>query len=327
MPTFSILRNFSLAVGSSLLIALCNVTWAADKPPLRILVGYAAGGATDTLARILADELGRDLSRPVIVENKPGAGGRLAAAALKNAPADGSTVMLSPNGLTSIQTIVYKDELGFDPAKDLVPVAKVVNTPITLVVSAQTKVNNAAELAAWIKANPGQANFGSPGAGGLPHFVGLLIAQAMGETWTHVAYKGGAPVATAMLTGEIPIGISTIEDFMQYEKSGKFKIVAIAGAKRAALASNIPTLLEQGVDVKADSWTAMWTNSSTKPAQIEEISVALRKVLERPAVRAKLALSSTEADYQDAVSLAALQKAELVQWAPVIKASGFKPGN
>ena len=307
--------------------AFCGVSSAADKPPLHVLVGYAAGGATDTLARILAAELSQSLNRAVVVDNKPGAGGRIAAAALKNAPADGSTVMLSPNGLTSIQTIIYKDEPSFDPTKDLVPVAKLVNTPITLVVSKNINVTDAKQLQAWIKANPNQANFGSPGAGSLPHFVGVLIAQAMEENWNHVAYKGGSPVAAALLTGEIPIGLSTIEDFLKYDEVGKLKVIGVASAKRSTFATRIPTLLEQGFDVKAEGWTAMWTNPGTTAVQINEISAALRKALSMPSVRAKLAITSTEVDFQDAASLALLQKAELTLWAPIIKASGFKPGN
>ncbi len=307
--------------------ALSGAAVAADKPPLKILVGYSPGGGSDTLARVLADEMRQSLGRPVLVENKPGAGGRIAAEALKGSPADGSVVMVAPNGLTSIQSIVYKAELRYDPAKDLVPVAKLVNTPIGVAVSAGTRVQDARQLAGWAKAHPSEANFGSPAAGGLPHFVGLLLGKAIGAPLNHVAYKGGAPVAVALMGGEIPVGVSTIDDFTAHDKAGKINIIGITGVKRSTLVPQIPTLLEQGYEVRADGWTAMWTSPGTPPQQIQEIAMAVQKALDKPAVKAKLALGSMEPDFANDAELARLQKAEWELWTPIINASGFKPGN
>lgn len=299
----------------------------ADGPPLKILVGYAAGGGSDQLARLLGESMSKTLNRPVIVENKPGAGGRIAAAALKMAPSDGSVVMVAPNGLTSIQAIVYKDQLQYDPAKDLVPVAKLVDTVLAITVSGKLQINDAKQFSAWVKANPTKANYGSPGAGGMPHFVGLMLANAIGTPMNHVAYRGGGPVALALLGGEIPMGVSTMEDFAEHQKTGALRIIGITNAKRSSLAPDLPTMMEQGINFKAESWSAMWTNAGTPPQKIKEIADAAHKALQDPAIKAKLAVTGSDPAFADAQELGKLQAAEWKAWTPVIEASGFKPGN
>ena len=315
---------------STIAAALLTLTvgvMAQQGPPLKILVGYAAGGGSDQLARLLGESMSKTLNRPVIVENKPGAGGRIAAAALKMSPNDGSVVMVAPNGLTSIQAIVYKDQLQYDPAKDLVPVAKLVDTVLAIAVSGKLGVNDAKQFSTWAKANPTKANYGSPGAGGMPHFVGLMLGNAMGTPLTHVAYRGGGPVALALLGGEIPMGVSTMEDFAEHQKTGALKIIGITNAKRSTLAPDFPTMMEQGIDFKSESWSAMWTNAGAPPQKIKEIADAVQKALQSPDVRAKLAVAGSEPAFANAQDLGKLQAAEWKAWTPVIEASGFKPGN
>lgn len=309
--------------------ALCSMTAAvmAQGQPLKILVGYAAGGGSDQLARLIGESMSKTLNRPVIVENKVGAGGRIAAAALKMSPNDGSVVMVAPNGLTSIQAIVYKDQLQYDPAKDLVPVAKLVDTVLAVAVSDKLQVNDAKQFSAWVKANASKANFGSPAAGGMPHFVGLMMANSIGTPMTHVAYRGGAPVALALLSGEIPMGISTMEDFAEHQKSGSIKIVGITNGKRSSLAPELPTMMEQGINFKAESWSAMWTNAGTPAQKIKEIADAAQKALQEPGIRAKLALSGAEPAFANAEELGKLQASEWKAWTPIVEGSGFKPGS
>lgn len=299
----------------------------AEGPPLKILVGYAAGGGSDQIARLLGESMSKTLKRPVIVDNKPGAGGRIAVAALKNAPNDGSVVMVAPNGLTTIQSIVYKDQLQYDPARDLVPVAKLVDTVLAVAVSGKLQVNDARQFSAWVKANPTKANFGSPGAGGMPHFVGLTLANAIGTPMTHVAYRGGGPVALALLAGEIPMGISTMEDFAKHHQTGALRIIGITKARRSTLAPDLPTMAEQGIDFKSENWIAMWTNAGTPPQKIKEIADAVQQALQDPDIRAKLAVTGSEPAFADAQELGRLQAAEWKFWTPVVEASGFKPGN
>lgn len=307
---------------------VCSGLFAsAQNQPLKILVGYAAGGGSDQLARILGESISKTLNRPVIVENKPGAGGRIAAASLKTMPNDGSVVMVGPNGLTSIQALVYKSELQYDPAKDLVPVAKLADTVLAIAIPSKMQINDVKQFSAWAKSNPTKANYGSPAAGGMPHFVGLMFANAIGSPMTHVAYRGGAPVALALLSGEIPMGVSTMEDFAEHQKAGTLKILGITNAKRSSLVPQLPTMLEQGVNFKAESWSAMWTNAGTPPAKIKEIADAVQKALSDPAVAAKLAVSGAEPSFLTGDELGKLQAAEWRLWAPVIDGSGFKPNN
>ena len=327
MTTHSRTPRVIKTVVTAVLICAASMLHAADNKPLRILVGYQAGGSSDTLARMLADELQKSLGRTVLVENKPGAGGRIAAETLAKSPGDGNTVMVAPNGLTTVQSIVCKSELRYDPAKDLVPVAKLVNTPIAIAVSNAIGVQDAKQLAAWARAHPEKANFGSPAAGGLPHFIGLSVAGAMQQKWLHAAYKGGAPTALALLANEIPIGVTSIDDFIQHDRAGKLKLIAVTGAARSALAPQVPTLREQGFDVSADGWSALWTSPGTPAVEIDKLSDGVRQVLDKPEIKARLLSASFEADFKNAAELHELQKSEWARWMPIVEASGFKPNN
>lgn len=323
--SFTFSRRAACASILSALTLLPMGSFAQDKAPIKILVGYAAGGGTDILARMLAEELGTSLGRTFIVENKPGAGGRIAIEAMKNAPATENIIMVAPNGLTSIQSIVYKNVLRYDPTKDLVPVAKLAVSELAVAVTGGLKINNAKDLAVWLKANPNKASFGSPAAGGLPHFAGLMITRALGADGVHVAYKGGAPVALAVTGGEIPMGVSTIDDFAPLAKDGRLKIVGTLGTKRSALSPNIPTFIEQGINVTSPSWSALWTCPGMPEALIQEISAATQKALASPKVQAKLTTLVMAADYSTPSDLGKLMQAELAMWRPVIESSGFKP--
>lgn len=305
---------------------LPKLSMATTKQPLKILVGYSAGGGTDLLARALAQQIAPMLGRPVVIENRPGAGGRIAAEALKNSPADGSVVMLAPNGLTTIQSIVYKSELRYDPSRDFAPVAKVAVSEHAIAVGNDLNVSNARELAAWLKANPNRANFGSPAAGGLPHFTGLLLAQAVGTPMNHVPYKGGGPAALAVASGEIPIGIGSIEDFIKLEEGGKLKIIGSFGEQRSVLTPQISTISEQGFLVKAPGWNAMWAKIGTADSHIQEISTAVQKALQQPALQDRLKAMLFVPSYASSAELMQLQRQEWAQWEPIISASGFKPG-
>jgi len=313
----------SLLITSASFATGLATTARASEGTLTLLVGYPPGGGSDLLARTLAQALGPLLKRTVVVENKPGAGGRIAATQLKSAPADGSVLMVAPNGLTSIQSLVYKDQLKYDIAKDFSPVAKLVATDLAVAVSPDLKVTDAKSLAAWVKANPGKASFASPAAGGLPHFAGLLLGRAIGVDLLHVPYKGGAPTALAVAAGEVPIGLSTIDDFVKLEQLGKLKIIGSLGAARSPLSPNLPTMVEQGFKLQTANWSAMWAPAATPEAKVREISEALNKALQSDVVRQKL--TAMVPDYAPPAELARLQRSEWDLWAPIIKASGFKP--
>lgn len=303
----------------------CSATAQADEPLLKIVVGYPPGGGVDTLARVLAEAIAPTLKRTVIVENKPGAGGQIAALALKSAARDGSVVMLAPNGLTTIQTITYARQLKYDFAKDFAPVARVASTDLAIAIPVDLKVADIAGFGAWLKANPSKAFFGTPAAGGLPHFAGLLVGKSLGIELTNVPYKGGAPTAIAVASGEVAMGVSGIDDFVRLEEAGKLKIIGTFGRKRGAASSNVPTLREQGVAVETSNYTALWAPAGTSNSKLEAIAAAVQGALQSDPVRRRMAAVYSTPDFLPAAELASLQEADWQHWRPIIETSGFKP--
>ncbi|MEY4362818.1 MAG: hypothetical protein RLZZ24_170, partial [Pseudomonadota bacterium] len=233
------------------LVALTASLWSApsafaqsDKT-LRIVVGFPAGVSIDVVTRILTDKMKDELKRPVIVDNRPGAGGRLAAELLKSAPADGNTVMITPIVVPVLAPMVF-NKLGYNPDTDFLPVGKVCDFSFALAVPANAPVKNLKEYAAWLKANPQQANFGSPAAGSLPHFFGVMIGTALNVEMVHVPFNGGAALQTAVLGGHAPAGIDVVMEWQQNAKSGKVNVLATSGAQRSKVMPDVPTFKEQG---------------------------------------------------------------------------------
>jgi tripartite-type tricarboxylate transporter receptor subunit TctC len=313
---------------TALAFGLAMTANAQDKPPIRILVGFAPGGSTDSVARILGEKLRGPLGQTVIVENKPGAGGRLAAEALKNSAPDGHTYMIAPNATGVFQALLYPvSVLRYDLLNDLAPVAVVVSYPLALAVSAKTGVNNVKEYVAWAKANPQNSVFGSAGLGGHTHFSGLQLAKAAGIELNVVPYKGNGPLVTDLLGGQVPAGIMTAGDIALHQKSGQVKLIGVFGEKRSPLLPDVPTLIEQGYNVETgDAWTGMWAPAKTPKAELDRMQAALKQVLAMPEVRDLLVNKQTmNPDFRSAVDLDKLQRKELAYWGPVIKATGFKP--
>jgi tripartite-type tricarboxylate transporter receptor subunit TctC len=313
---------------TALAFGLAMTAQAQDKPPIRILVGFAPGGSTDSVARILGEKLRGPLGQTVIVENKAGAGGRLAAEALKNSAPDGQTYMIAPNATGVFQALLYPvSVLRYDLLNDLAPVAVVVSYPLALAVSAKTGVSNVKEYVAWAKTNPQNSVFGSAGLGGHTHFSGLQLAKAAGIELNVVPYKGNGPLVTDLLGGQVPAGIMTAGDIAQHQKSGQVKLIGVFGEKRSPLLPDVPTLIEQGYNVDTgDAWTGMWAPAKTPKAELDRMQAALKQVLAMPEVRDLLVNKQTmNPDFRSAAELDKLQRKELAYWGPVIKATGFKP--
>src|SRR5262249_30233154 len=189
------------------------------KGQIKIMVGFAAGGSSDIAARLIGESLKTSLGVPVVVENKVGAGGRIAAEALQDATPDGPTLLLAPIVVPVLAPLVYK-QLAYDPARDFAPVTQVAMYQFALAVGPNHPAKNVTEFVAWMKANPKQASFGSRAPGSLPHFFGLMIGQATGIDMVHVAYKGGVPLATDLMGGQIPCGIDALSDMLELHRAG-----------------------------------------------------------------------------------------------------------
>ncbi|CAN7749314.1 Bug family tripartite tricarboxylate transporter substrate binding protein [Cupriavidus necator] len=314
----------ALAIG---LVFACGAQ-AQEKPPIRLLVGFPPGGSTDTVARVLADKLQGVLGQAVIVDNRPGAGGRVATGILKNSAPDGLTYMVAPNATTIFPTLLYPAAaLRYDLLSDLAPVAVVISYPLALVVSSQTGVKDVKGFVEWAKAHPKEAVFGTAGLGGQTHFTGLQFGKATGVPMNVVPYKGNGPLITDLLGGQLASAVMTAGDIVPHAKGGKVRVIGVFGAARSPLLPGVPTVVEQGVPVDSgEAWAGIWAPARTPKAELDRMQAALAKVLAMPEVRATLQTRATlNPDFRPAAELDRLQRKELAYWGPVIKASGFTP--
>ncbi|HUG25957.1 tripartite tricarboxylate transporter substrate-binding protein [Piscinibacter sp.] len=299
---------------------------AQDKPIIRILVGLPPGGGTDAIARVFADRLPHVLGQPVIVENRVGAGGRLAADELMRASPDGLTYMIAPNATPTFQTLVFGSQIKWDIWRDFAPVASLVSYPLGMAVSLATGASNAREFIDWVKKNP-TATFGTPGLGGQNHFLGVQFAKAAGIDLPVTPYKGTPPLITDLVGGHVPAAVTLMDETMKFHRSGKVRVIGIFSAKRSDLMPDIPTMAEQGIQTPhAEGWTAVWAPARTPAGELERMQAALQKVMALPEVRETLtARLSVEPDFRGASQTADRQRAELATWAPIVKSTGFKP--
>jgi tripartite-type tricarboxylate transporter receptor subunit TctC len=324
MQRSTFLRSIlALSLGGASLASL-----AQPDQPIKLLVGFPPGGSTDTIARLLADKLATVLKQPVVVDNKPGAGGRLAAQALKAAPADGLTYMIAPNATPVFQTLLYPQSvLRFDMLTDFTPVGMIASYPLALVINAQSGIKTAKDYLGWVKGNPRNASFGTAGAGGQTHFSGIQLGKSMGVDLQVVPYRGNGPLVTDLLGGQVPAGIMTAGDVLPHQRAGKVNVLGVFGARRSPLMPDVPTFIEQGFKVDTgDAWTGMWAPAKTPKATLERVQNALKYVLELPEVRETLINKATlNPDFRPAADMDRVQRQELAYWGPVIKATGFTP--
>jgi tripartite-type tricarboxylate transporter receptor subunit TctC len=297
---------------------------AQSERPLKILLGFPPGGSIDTLARTLADKLKDELKRPVIVESKPGAAGRLAAELFKNTPPDGSTVMITPVVVPVLAPMVF-NKLNYDPKTDLVPVAHLANFNFVLTVNADSPAKNIKDLIAQFKTDPQKAAFGSPGAGSLPHFFGLLVGRAAGVEVVHVPFQGGSPMQIALLGNQIPSAIDVETESLQHLKTGKVRALATSAPKRTKTLPDVPTFAEQGFpNIVGSGWFAMFAPAKTPQAEIDRVNAAVNKALALPEVAEKLLALGLEVAGGSPADLQKLLDADTAKWGPIVKASGFK---
>ena len=312
-----------LAVLATTLLLAAAAQAQVDKP-VRMLVGFSPGGSADIAARLLAERMAAELKQPVVVENKPGAGGRIAAEMLKNAAPDGSTIMLAPIVVPVLAPLVFA-KLAYNPASDFVPVAHVANFQFGLSVNNTHPAKTVNELVAWFKANPAQANFGSPAPGSLPHFFGVMIAGGAGLDLIHVPFNGGGPLMNAVVGNQVSSGIDTLVDQIEQHRGGKLRIIATSGATRSPLLPEVPTFAEAGLKgVEGTSWFAVYAPAKTTAATVTQLNAAVNKALAAPEVRERFAKLGLEPTGGSAADLAAIMKRDSERWAPVVKASGFR---
>ena len=292
--------------------------------PLRIVVGYAPGGSSDRVARIVGDKLQTKLGIPVVVENKTGAGGRLAAQQVKATPAGQSVLMLANPAVMVVAQLVFKDN-GYDAERDFTPVSQVNDYEFGLAVATAVPVRELSHLVAWLRSNPEKANFGVPATGSLPHFFALMTAEKAGVQAQVIGYRGSGPLLTDLIGGQVPVAFDTLDTLLPQAESGKLRILATSGAKRSPWSPAVPTFKEAGLNLVATGWNTFFAPASMPKDKVERLATAIRDVMQDPDTQRKFADAKMTPVVSTQVQTVAMLKAYRAQWAPVVQKSGYQP--
>jgi tripartite-type tricarboxylate transporter receptor subunit TctC len=272
---------------------------------------------------LLADRMRVSLAQNVLVDNKPGAAGRLALSELKRAAPDGSTLIFSPSGAMVIHPWLYSN-LGYDTVKDFTPISLVSTFDFAVTAGPGAPAGDLKAVLAWMKANAGKANYATSGAGTVPHFAGQLLSQAAGVPMTHVAYRGGAPAAQDLIGGQVPLMVDTAVETIEHHRAGKVRILAVTGAQRNRALPEVPTLKEAGIDVTADAFFGLYGPPGMPSDVVQRIDRAVAEALRVPEVQERIYNLGLVPAHAGPAELAAIQAAHLKRWEGPIKASGFK---
>lgn len=295
------------------------------QPIANVIVGFPAGGATDIVARMVAEAIQGKYAETVVVQNRPGAGGQIAAAFVKGQPADGATLLFTPAFPMAIHPHVYKD-MRYDTLKDFVPVATTHFGTLALSVgpAVPADVKTLKDFIAWVKANPDKANFGAP-SGGSQHFTGLMLARDAGIKLDLVSYKGGAPSVVDALGGHVPAIVTPLAEVLPYAREGKLRILATTARERSTLAPDIPTFHELGFDkIVVQDWTGFLMPAGTPPEVVARANAAVRDAVESPKVKEAMAKLGMEVGTRTPEAFAATVRESWERYRDIVKEAGLK---
>ena len=301
----------------------------ANPPPfetVRIVTGFPPGGTSDTLCRRVAENLrGGTYTKSALVENKPGAGGQIAVQSMKGAPTDGSFILQTPASMLMIYPHIYKS-LSYNAFTDVTPVTLACTFDFGFCVgpAVPDNVKDIPSFLAWCKANPDKANYGSPAAGSVPHFIGVLLGQAAGIELKHVAYRGTQPAIQDMIAGQVQAVSGPVGEFTQQVNAGKARFLGVSGATRSRFAPNVPTFAEQGYkDLVFSEWFGFFAPGSTPAPAVQRANTALSAALAQKDVVEGLAVMGLEAKSSTPEELGTLLKTSYDRWGPIVKKIGF----
>ncbi|ATA55583.1 ABC transporter substrate-binding protein [Variovorax boronicumulans] len=301
---------------------------AAEEGPIRMLVGYAAGGSTDAIARVLAEGMQRELGRSVIVENRAGAGGQVAALALKAAAADGATLYLANSNTVSMIPLTMRKP-GFDPVKDFAPVGLVaINPDVFAISTTAVDVANAGlrEYAQWVKTHPGQGNVGVPAQASAPDFAVGLVGRALGAPLQSVPYRGDSPIALDLVGAQLSGGIGSVGTMLQHAKTGKIRIVAVNGTKRLPLLPEVPTYAELGIEGYEEViFTAMFAPAGTPRELVQRYNAAIVRIVDSASFVDKLNKLGIVPSASTPAELAQRMAATTRSWSVMVRNAGYVP--
>ncbi|HVR48584.1 MAG TPA: tripartite tricarboxylate transporter substrate binding protein [Pseudorhodoferax sp.] len=320
-------RLFSAAaLASAALLSLPAMAQAGAYPakPVRILVPFVPGGPVDVMARVLGEQLTRTMNATVVVENRPGAGGNIGAAAVASAPADGYTLMLATGSILTINEALYP-RLGFDPAKDFAPISLLGDMPLVVVVNAKSAAHNVKDLVEEAKQRNAPLMLSSPGNGTTPHLAAELLRRETGAQVVHVPYKGGAESATAILSGQVSGAIETPPSVLPHVQSGRMRALAVAGPARLAALPDVPTTTEIGLpQIKIVAWFGLVAPAGTPAPIVQRLQAEVAQALQRPEVQerfAKLAIRPAASTPQE---MAQLMVDDRAKWGRLVKEAGIR---
>jgi tripartite-type tricarboxylate transporter receptor subunit TctC len=294
------------------------------EQPIRIIFPFAPGGSGDTVARLIANKMSDALKRPVIIENRTGADGRIGVRAVKDAAPDGDTLLLTPIAPMAIYQHVYA-HLDYDPINDFAPLSELGTFDFGIAVGPQLNVKTLKDLVDWAKANPSDANYAIPGTGTLPHFLGTMFGRIAGIDLRAVPYHGSAAGLTDLVAGHIPIEITTTADLVQMAEAGRIRVLATSNARRSPFLPNVPTLREAGYNLIATGWYGMFAPAKTPPDVIARLNKVIVDAVRAPDVEHRFLAFGLQPTGTSAAAFADIQKDDSEKWAPAVKASGFKP--
>lgn len=308
-------------------VILTAPAWAADKPvidgPLTILVGYAPGGSSDRTARIVGNALSEEIGVPVIIDNRAGAGGRLAAQQFVRTKPEENKLMLGNPAIMAVAPVVYS-EVGYDPKTDFQPVALATSYTFALAVAPDHPATNLQELKAHLdsgKAEP--MNLGVPATGSLPHFFGMMVADALGKEVEIIGYKGSGQLTSELVGGHIPYAIDGYDTLSPLHAGGKIRLLAVSGNEREATAPDLPTFKESGYDIEGIGWNGFWAHASMPAEKVNYLNEAIQRVMQREDVQNAFKSANMGIIVADLPATQKILEDFDARWVPVVKQSGF----
>lgn len=317
--------GLTILAGTAVLV--CHFAYAADYParPVRWVVGFPAGGANDIVVRLIAPRLGDRLGQSVIVDNRPGAHGNLAAEFVARSSADGHTLLLGTNGILSINPTLYR-KLAFDPVVDFAPVGQLVSLPIVIVVHPSIPVRTLGDLIALAKSQPAHITYATSGNGGTGHLAAELLKSMTGIDITHVPYKGGAPAIVDLLGGHVNTAFAAMPTIASHVKDGKLKALAVTTLRRSAALPDVPTVAEavKLPDYEANSWYGVVVPAKTRGEIIARLHKEILSVLKLREVQDKLVAQGLEPAPSSPDAFGAYIRAEILRWSKIIPATGLR---
>ncbi|CAN7337250.1 tripartite tricarboxylate transporter substrate binding protein [Variovorax sp. LjRoot290] len=304
--------------------ASAHATAAFPEKPIKVVIGFPAGGPLDQHARLLTDKLQAVLGQPVLVDYKPGAGGSVGADAVAKSPADGYTLMLANTGVAVINGALYS-KLPYNTLKDFTPIARTAMQPLALLVTPKLPVNSLQEFVRYAKARPGQINYGSAGNGGISHLVPEMFKTATGLFMVHIPYRGSAPAFTDLMGGQVQFMAESIPQAANYHKQGKVRALAVTSAARNPALPDIPTVIESGIKgFEVVGFYGFLAPAGTPKDVVAKLSDAFKQVLTSPEVRDRMVSQGADPAFLDSEDFARFLAAETPRWEKAVKASGAK---